>query len=598
MRSATASSLIQASKSNMSSRANAPQGTDLLGLYVKKLYSVLDMHRVSFGAPEDLPPFLNQLRGDRHLAMDFWALNSAIHTNEGDIPNEQMLDLIVRGVTKKGADEVRDSGDAKLKQTVDDLERLLAGVDIDSPSPDYEDVWPSQTAKRPQAASETRSVEPNLEKRAEAPAQEGRSVEAAAPDPDGEDSVPASEPLPLDADLAEEQTTPLSKHAIGEALSRLEMNSQRLKLHLDSIDNRMSRLEPHIEMLASPPQTHVTRSVTDSAPIANSKPLEPVPDAISHRVPRSQRANPRLVLLTDDGPSSSVPLERYGQGSHGGRLAWFATLLVLAGGTVFAFQRYGDTLRQEELPRLQQVFGVAHEELAKKLHSLIGSVTKDRSPAASTDEQSTDPMSSTTTPSQDALNGSSAPAPAESVETQNAPQNGEAGNNATTPPNDGPTTPPSGPTTPPSVAATPSTDDLTAVASSAVTTGSRGAPKHGRSSHVPADVPDYTAPVGYNPAEMPVGVPAAVMQENLVTSRVPAYPQAAKAEGVEGSVVMQAVISKDGSVSHLHVVQGDPALRSAALDAVSKWHYRPYIVNGRLVPVATTVRVDFKLPRR
>jgi len=530
--------------------------------------------------------------------MDFWALNSAIHTNEGDIPNEQMLDLIVRGVTKKGADEVRDSGDAKLKQTVDDLERLLAGVDIDSPSPDYEDVWPSQTAKRPQAASETRSVEPNLEKRAEAPAQEGRSVEAAAPDPDGEDSVPASEPLPLDADLAEEQTTPLSKHAIGEALSRLEMNSQRLKLHLDSIDNRMSRLEPHIEMLASPPQTHVTRSVTDSAPIANSKPLEPVPDAISHRVPRSQRANPRLVLLTDDGPSSSVPLERYGQGSHGGRLAWFATLLVLAGGTVFAFQRYGDTLRQEELPRLQQVFGVAHEELAKKLHSLIGSVTKDRSPAASTDEQSTDPMSSTTTPSQDALNGSSAPAPAESVETQNAPQNGEAGNNATTPPNDGPTTPPSGPTTPPSVAATPSTDDLTAVASSAVTTGSRGAPKHGRSSHVPADVPDYTAPVGYNPAEMPVGVPAAVMQENLVTSRVPAYPQAAKAEGVEGSVVMQAVISKDGSVSHLHVVQGDPALRSAALDAVSKWHYRPYIVNGRLVPVATTVRVDFKLPRR
>jgi protein TonB len=42
------------------------------------------------------------------------------------------------------------------------------------------------------------------------------------------------------------------------------------------------------------------------------------------------------------------------------------------------------------------------------------------------------------------------------------------------------------------------------------------------------------------------------------------------------------------------VVEGDPALRNAALDAVSKWRYRPYTVNGQPVDVLTTVAVDFR----
>jgi len=88
------------------------------------------------------------------------------------------------------------------------------------------------------------------------------------------------------------------------------------------------------------------------------------------------------------------------------------------------------------------------------------------------------------------------------------------------------------------------------------------------------------------------------MQENLVTSRVPAYPEAAKVDGVEGPVVMQALISKNGTVDRLHVIQGDPLLHTAASEAVSKWHYRPYTVNGRPVEVATTVKVEFRLPRR
>lgn len=90
-----------------------------------------------------------------------------------------------------------------------------------------------------------------------------------------------------------------------------------------------------------------------------------------------------------------------------------------------------------------------------------------------------------------------------------------------------------------------------------------------------------------------VVVPAAKMEDALISSRVPIFPEAAKANGVEGRVVMQAIINKDGSVGHLHVISGDLALRRAATDAVSTWRYRPYLVNGEPVNVSTTISVDF-----
>jgi TonB family protein len=97
---------------------------------------------------------------------------------------------------------------------------------------------------------------------------------------------------------------------------------------------------------------------------------------------------------------------------------------------------------------------------------------------------------------------------------------------------------------------------------------------------------------------MPVNVSASVMQENLISSRVPAYPDAAKAQGIQGTVMMRAIISKNGTVGHLQVIDGDPLLRAAATEAVSRWRYRPYTLDGSPVEVATTVRVDFRLPNR
>lgn len=91
----------------------------------------------------------------------------------------------------------------------------------------------------------------------------------------------------------------------------------------------------------------------------------------------------------------------------------------------------------------------------------------------------------------------------------------------------------------------------------------------------------------------PIAVPESQMQRLLASSRVPIYPESARASHLQGLVTIQAVVNKDGSVGHLRVLSGDPALQHAALDSVATWHYRPFLVNNQPVAVLTTVSVDF-----
>jgi TonB family protein len=92
-----------------------------------------------------------------------------------------------------------------------------------------------------------------------------------------------------------------------------------------------------------------------------------------------------------------------------------------------------------------------------------------------------------------------------------------------------------------------------------------------------------------------VKVAPAVMEANLLASRVPAYPETAKERHIEGPVVVQALISKDGFVDRVHVIEGNPQLRNAAAEAIQRWRYKPYLLNGHPVEVATTITVEFEL---
>ncbi len=84
--------------------------------------------------------------------------------------------------------------------------------------------------------------------------------------------------------------------------------------------------------------------------------------------------------------------------------------------------------------------------------------------------------------------------------------------------------------------------------------------------------------------------------EGLLVHRVqPTYPPLARQARIQGSVVIAAVIGKDGSIQNLKVMSGHPMLTSAALEAVRQWKYRPYFLNGEPVEVDTTVTVNFTL---
>ena len=118
-----------------------------------------------------------------------------------------------------------------------------------------------------------------------------------------------------------------------------------------------------------------------------------------------------------------------------------------------------------------------------------------------------------------------------------------------------------------------------------------------------APVGDGTNPFGngqhvnvvHPPVPASVHLPSRLVEGNLIYRSVPQYPVIAKASHTEGTVVLQAMISKAGSIEGLHVISGSPMLQQAAIDAVKTWRYKPYMLNGQAVEVETTVNVIFKL---
>jgi protein TonB len=82
---------------------------------------------------------------------------------------------------------------------------------------------------------------------------------------------------------------------------------------------------------------------------------------------------------------------------------------------------------------------------------------------------------------------------------------------------------------------------------------------------------------------------------DLIHKVLPPYPPLARAAGVQGTVVLQAVISKQGIIENLRVLVGHPMLVPAAIGAVRQWRYRPYVLNNEPVEVETEITVNFSL---
>ncbi|MBI3404283.1 MAG: energy transducer TonB [Acidobacteria bacterium] len=86
-----------------------------------------------------------------------------------------------------------------------------------------------------------------------------------------------------------------------------------------------------------------------------------------------------------------------------------------------------------------------------------------------------------------------------------------------------------------------------------------------------------------------------VQQAMLVSQPKPIYPPLAKQARIQGTVMLQAIIAKDGSVQQVEMLSGHPLLVQSAMDAVRQWRYKPTLLNSEPVEVVTTVQVVFTL---
>jgi len=90
-------------------------------------------------------------------------------------------------------------------------------------------------------------------------------------------------------------------------------------------------------------------------------------------------------------------------------------------------------------------------------------------------------------------------------------------------------------------------------------------------------------------------VAADVMQSLISYRTMPVYPEAARNKDIEGGVLLDTVIGKDGRVLDVQLISGPPELAPAAMDAVKNWRFSPFTLNGTAVEVETTIEVAFRL---
>jgi len=118
--------------------------------------------------------------------------------------------------------------------------------------------------------------------------------------------------------------------------------------------------------------------------------------------------------------------------------------------------------------------------------------------------------------------------------------------------------------------------------------GSTGGVMGGILSSTPVAVPKVATP-------QHIRVSTGVATGLLLRKVQPNYPPLAKAARIQGHVLLQAEISKDGTIQNLKLISGHPMLAPAAIEAVKQWRYKPYLLNGEPVGVETQVDVIFSL---
>jgi protein TonB len=97
------------------------------------------------------------------------------------------------------------------------------------------------------------------------------------------------------------------------------------------------------------------------------------------------------------------------------------------------------------------------------------------------------------------------------------------------------------------------------------------------------------------PTDQAVRVGGRIPQPTKIRNVLPDYPPIAQSARIQGTVIIEATIDRQGRIAEARVLRSIPLLDQAALDAVRQWEYEPTLLNGVAVPVIVTVTVNFTL---
>jgi periplasmic protein TonB len=81
----------------------------------------------------------------------------------------------------------------------------------------------------------------------------------------------------------------------------------------------------------------------------------------------------------------------------------------------------------------------------------------------------------------------------------------------------------------------------------------------------------------------------------IAKSVQPQYPPDARLAHIQGVVELRVIVGEDGRVHALHIIKGHPMLATAAYNAVRQWEFKPYVENGKTLPVDTKETVTFSI---
>lgn len=396
-----------------------------------------------------------------------------------------------------------------------------------------------------------------------------------------------------ESDEGEDAGTGPVQAEVNQSLARLEMNTLAVKLHLDSIDQRISRMEPRLEGMRGAEVAAETGAAPVPVPMPVETPAEPKTEMRAEPAARRDErvgkdVEPGLPTTERRRRAQGVPVERR-RAPHPTHVEveerepwewrpWFVAhrlwVTPLAVGLVALIAAMLWGTGQHGRPKPVASGEDAGSLVAKAVGNGARKSSADVTWAAGARGGPVRPSgmdrggavrSGSTTVEQGVavpVAGGGAVAPADPGQVQ------------------GTATPDAGALPGDSTA-----ERLEGAGSGGVAAVTSSAPTRAGSSFVGRSVPTSSGRVQ---------VSSGVMAGNLIYSRPPAYPHGLV--GLfheEGKVVMQAIISKSGRVENVRVISGHRMLRGAAKDAVRAWRYRPYYINGSPVEVATIVSVEF-----